>query len=125
MKKSIETATKKEYIEFMKYKINTDPEWSVKALVTVYHRQNRLEKETCIAVGHDKAGFNKVDCGLLNKITKKFLVTRKLSAYELRVVQDRMPKYAGQLYKIAKEKMSKQKQLHPRIKPGIRDEVRG
>jgi len=126
--------TKKEYVKFLKQKLSENREWALKGLLVLYDAQNEIEKETGHAAGHDRIGFNRIDSPVLNALAKKYLENNKLSLFELSHLTQRIPKYATQLYVVAKKKAVLEAERNSmqqqdlivrtgRIKPGIREEV--
>ena len=96
--------TKKAAIAEMKMNLRTKPEWALKGLKTIYESQTESEKSIGATVEHNGVGFTGVDSILLSSFAEQVLSGRVLSQRQMVVLLKCMPKYAGQLYKIAKAK---------------------
>lgn len=86
-------------IKDWKRRIGSDNRWAFRAALAIYNRQTESEK----AKGRNEVvngmGFSRVDCQIITQIVISSW-HRRLSPRELGVLKGRMPKYAGQLYRM-------------------------
>lgn len=85
-------------------KLMADDEWLRRGIVAIYNYQTQLEQTTEQTRDDNGVGFNGVDAELLTSFAKQILKGSLLSPKQLGIARKKMPKYAGQLWKIAHAK---------------------
>lgn len=90
--------------EFIKGMLLSNPNWLMRGIVAIFEKQTWDEQQTETTKEHNGVGFNGVDAELLSSFAKQIKAGRTLSTKQLHFAQKKMPKYAGQLLQIAKEK---------------------
>ena len=90
--------------EFIKEKLITDQRWLMRGIVAIFEKQTWDEQQTEQTTEHNGVGFNGIDAELMSSFAKQIQRGRVLSTKQLAFAQKKMPKYAGQLLHIAKEK---------------------
>jgi len=90
--------TEKEVIDFLKFKVETDNKWALRALMTVYGNQTSTEQSYKETIDLNGIGFNSFDAKILTSIAKQFKSGKRLSKKQLNVVKRAMPKYWQQVY---------------------------
>lgn len=93
-------------VEEIKTKVATNPAWAEHALVALFNRQTADEQQAEATVEKNHVGFNATDAEFLSSLAKQVIASRypagrKLSEKQLTYAFKRLPKYAGQLAKIA------------------------
>ena len=84
---------------FIQHKINTDLNWTLKGLTTVFANQTIEEQRVEVTRNHNRRGFTPADAKILCNIAKK--VGRfNLSEKQIFVVRKRLPKYWKQIYNV-------------------------
>lgn len=99
-------ATKKDKalaLEF-KGKLLTDDRWLYRAIIAIYERQTDHEKADLTTKEDNGIGFNGVDAFLMSKYAEDLSKFGKLTPNQRKWARKKMPKYALQLVKIAKER---------------------
>jgi hypothetical protein len=91
-------------IDEIRERVGSDPRWASRALVVLYARQTASEQESHTTHVKNGCGFNGVDAGILSSFAEQVLRGRRLSLKQLRIAYKKLPKYAGQLLKIAEDK---------------------
>ena len=86
----------------IKAKILTDERWLYRAILAIYDRQTDREKNAGDTIEDNGIGFNGVDGRRMSQIAKRLKDTGSLRPYERDIARNRMPKYSGQLVKIAR-----------------------
>lgn len=89
---------------FIKEKLLTDNRWLYRGILAIYEKQTYEEKNAGNTIIDNGIGFNGADAFILSSFAKQLNQGRILSVKQLAIARKRMPKYAGQLLKIAKEK---------------------
>jgi hypothetical protein len=90
--------------EFIKTKLLTDQRWLMRGIVAIFEKQTYDEQQTEQTKEHNGVGFTGVDAELMSSFAKQIKAGRTLTTKQLAFAQKKMPKYAGQLLQIAKEK---------------------
>lgn len=90
--------------EFIKEKLLTDQRWLMRGIVAIFEKQTWDEQQAEQTTEHNGVGFNGIDAELMSSFAKQIQKGRTLSTKQLAFAQKKMPKYAGQLLHIAKEK---------------------
>ena len=90
--------------EFIKEKLKTDDRWLCRGILAIFSKQTYEEQNAEATIKDNGIGFNGVDAYILSSFAKQLQKGYKLSPKQLAIATKRMPKYAGQLLKIAKEK---------------------
>lgn len=88
----------------IKAKVSTDPRWVTRAIVAIYNYQTSHEQVAERTEEHNGVGFNGADAEILSSFAKQILTGRTLSQKQLTIAFKKMPKYAGQLERIAAQK---------------------
>ncbi len=96
-----EPAVKKWTKDEIKQKLTTDTRWVIRGLLAIYDRQTADEKAVGATVEDNGVGFNGADAEILSSIAMNYKTRNFISPRQLEIVQKKMPKYAGQLAKIA------------------------
>ena len=85
--------------------LRTNPQWAIRGLMRVYKEQTASEKEAEATRENNGVGFTGTDAEILTSFAKQ--VERDngryplpLSPKQLAILFKRMPKYAGQLYRL-------------------------
>ena len=92
--------------DFIRGKLEDNVKWATKGLVTIYKFQTESEK-ACGATHEDNGvGFSGVDSEILSSFAEQVNKKRNLSIKQIAILHRLMPKYAGQLVKIAKREQS-------------------
>ena len=112
-KEQILEATVKDAVQMIRANLAENNWWAVRGLLAIYAKQTADEK-AAETVSHDNGvGFTGTDGQILSSFAKqvnRWLATAPerrqydfpLSAKQTAIVQRKMPKYAGQLLRIAK-----------------------
>ena len=94
-------------------KIATDNRWLVRAILALYERQTEDEQRAESTDHRNDKGFNAADAPIMSSFAKQILDWRRsddrtyaspLSPRQLAVARRKLPKYAGQLARIAAER---------------------
>jgi len=96
-------ADKELALEF-KQKLLTDNRWLYRAIVAIYERQTDHEKAELTTKEDNGIGFNGVDAFLMSKYAEDLAKFGRLTPNQLKWARKKMPKYALQLVKIARER---------------------
>lgn len=96
--------TKKEAVRVFREKLGTDDKWAVRGLVAVYNRQTSYEQRAGTVQEDNGVGFTGADAEFLTSLARQ-TCDRGLSEKQMACLKRRMPKYAGQLLKIAKKEV--------------------
>lgn len=91
---------KKQTIEYWKSRIKTNPGWALKAAIRIYQSQTQEEQSSHVTLSSNGVGFNSFDSPLISPIVDRYLRTKQIERKSIYHLQRRMPKYAGQLYKL-------------------------
>ena len=90
--------------EEIKSKVSTDARWATRAIVVLFERQTESEKMAEMTSERNYVGFNGCDAEILSSFAKQVLNGKTLSVKQLAIAFKKLPKYSGQLLKIAEEK---------------------
>jgi hypothetical protein len=93
---------KEEIIQEWKRKIATDKRWAIRALIVIYENQTADEKDIGVTKHNNGVGFNGTDAELLTSFAQQVNAGRNLSQRQTDYLFKKMPKYAGQLYRLTK-----------------------
>jgi hypothetical protein len=103
--------TKAETIADWKEKLETNPAWALRALVVVYNEQTPTEQDYEVTAYTNGVGFTGIDAEILTSFAKQYLNkverfgrTATLSPRQMELLHKKMPKYAGQLYRLTQGK---------------------
>lgn len=94
---------KKRAAEF-KVKLTERNDWLARAIVVIHSHQTSDEQYLRETVYHNQVGFNAIDAEIMSSFADQINAGRYLSPKQLAVARRIMPKYAGQLVKIAEAK---------------------
>jgi hypothetical protein len=89
----------------------SNPAWAHRALVVLHDQQTRDEQETRTTETHNGVGFTGIDAEILSSFAEQVKRGRTLSPKQLAIAHRRLPKYAGQLWRLA------QQRVHPAPAP--------
>lgn len=95
------TMTKKAAIAEFKAKLSSDEKWALKGMLTINEYQTMQEKVVGATVEDNGVGFSGTDSVILMSFSQQVNAGRSLSPRQMAVVFKCMPKYDGQLHKIA------------------------
>ena len=84
-------------------KLGTNVRWAIRGAKTLYSRQTRVEQQFGITVVSNQKGFSGYDAAILTDFVQLVERGHSLSPKQVAVLLRRMPKYAGQLWKVAYE----------------------
>jgi hypothetical protein len=90
--------------EFIKTMLLSNSNWLYRGIVAIFNKQTAEEKAAETTKDDNGVGFNGVDAYMLSSFAKQIIQGRTLSPKQLAIARKKMPKYAGQLIQIAKEK---------------------
>lgn len=96
---------KRVQIDDVREKIQTDPRWTIRALMRLHELQTPTERETHIATYHNNVGFGRIDSEPLSHIAEKVESGESLTPAQIKFLQKRLPKYAAQLVRVGKSKV--------------------
>jgi hypothetical protein len=96
--------TKKDYINALKTKLSTNPEWAIHGLMVVYDYQETEEKKSSDVRFNNGVGFTPVDAAFLSSLAKQYISKGFLSEKQQVYLMKKMPKYAGQIFNYCLEK---------------------
>lgn len=91
--------------EDFKIRLMNDQNWIERALLVLFDRQTREEQAKEHAIVHNGIGFTGPDSHMLTYYAKWLRSGKHLSGKHLESARKRIVKYAGQLARIANEKM--------------------
>ena len=98
----IKAAKPKEAKELVKTMLLINNEWLIRGLMAIYARQTPDEQTAEDTKYHNECGFNSADSMILTSFAKQWKSRNWLSDAQMAILKKKMPKYAGQLAKIAK-----------------------
>lgn len=87
--------------EYIKNQLLTDRRWLLRGIVAIYSKQTSEEQNAETTIEDNGIGFNGVDAYILSSFAKQIKNGHTLSPKQLSIALKKMPKYAGQLVKIA------------------------
>lgn len=90
--------------EFVKTMLLSDSNWLYRGILAIFNKQTYDEQQSETTKEDNGVGFNGVDAYMLSSFAKQIAAGRTLSPKQLAIARKKMPKYAGQLIQIAKEK---------------------
>ena len=99
MKKITQKAKK----EFVKHKLHTNPVWAKTALLRIFELQTDDEKYYETTRDANGVGFTGADGEILSSFAKHLEKTGYLSAKQMAITFNKMPKYWKQIIGIAKQ----------------------
>lgn len=85
-------------------KLITDTRWLERGILAIYNKQTYEEQASESTLKNNGVGFNGVDAYILSSFAKQLLAGNHLSKKQRILAAKKMPKYAGQLLQIVKEK---------------------
>lgn len=89
--------TKGQLVSILKQQLSTRPEQAVKGLMRIYANQTleeQIEEDTKV---HNGKGFCSADAKILSSFAKQYKSKGFLTAAQMSIVYNRIPKYARQL----------------------------
>lgn len=93
--------TKKATAAFIKTRLATDPAWAIRGLVKIYQQQTPDEQVEGVARYENGAGFSGTDAAFLGSLATQYLQRGSLSPRQMGFVHRLLPRYAGQLMRLA------------------------
>lgn len=87
--------------EVIKAKLETNDEWLIRGLLSIYSKQTEDEQHSDVTKEENGIGFNAFDATICSDMAKQYMRTKFLSKRQIEIVRKCMKKYAGQLTKIA------------------------
>lgn len=98
------TKADKQLAEQYREKLLTDDRWLYRAIIAIYERQTDHEKSELTTKEDNGIGFNGVDAFLMSKYAEDLGKWGRLTPNQRKWARRKMPKYALQLVKIARER---------------------
>ena len=96
-----ELKTKNEKVAFIRERLASDPRWAVRGLIRIYEFQTSSEKAVGTTTDHNEVGFSGVDGEILSSFAEQVQKGRQMSIKQMALIFKKMPKYSGQLVRIA------------------------
>lgn len=90
--------------EYIKEKLQKDDYWLYRGILAIHNRQTIDEQTAQITKHQNGMGFNSADAEILSSFAEQLKTRRFLSEKQKYIARIKMPKYAGQLEKIANGK---------------------
>lgn len=91
--------------EAIKEQMKVSEKWVLRGLVAIYRLQTESEKAIGTTVEDNGVGFNGVDSELLSSFAEQYIERGFLTTKQIEWARKKMLKYAGQLSKIANNKI--------------------
>lgn len=92
--------TKKDTVALWKEKLATEPAWALRALIRIYEEQTPTEQDYEVTAYHNGVGFTGIDADILTSFAKQYQRKGELSPKQMDLLYKKMPRYAGQLYRL-------------------------
>lgn len=89
--------------EFIRGKMEGNAVWVIKGLIAIYKYQTMEEQHIGCTREDNGVGFSGVDSEILSSFAEQVNKKRNLTIKQLAILHRLMPKYAGQLVKIAED----------------------
>lgn len=86
-----------ELIEYVKHKLETDPNWASRAILKLYECQTAAEQSIGNTTENNGVGFNGLDGVILSSFAQQLLKGRTLTAKQLAIAHKKLPKYGKQV----------------------------
>ena len=96
-----EVNSQKEVIEMFKEKLANNKAWALRGLKVIYDNQTTDEKNTASTRHYNNIGFTGADAEFLTSLAQQYERKGDLSDKQMNVLYKKMPKYAGQLFKMS------------------------
>lgn len=97
-------------LDYIKNKLETNPDWASRAIVKLYEYQTMDEQITGQTANTNGVGFNGLDSVILSSFAQQLLKGRSLTAKQLAIAHKKLPKYSKQVMGlIPSEKMEQLK----------------
>lgn len=93
--------TKKGLKDFIKFMVDTNDRWALRALVVIYNEQSDDEKRFGVANRDNGRGFGKVDAGKMCPIAQRYIRYKRLNPYDMIKVHKVMRRYSRQLFDLS------------------------
>lgn len=93
--------TKKDVVEYYKAKLSTNEKWAVRGLERIAMRQTAYELEEKSTKENNGVGFSGPDAEILTSFYRVVRAGYMLTARQMEVLLQKMPKYANQLVTIS------------------------
>lgn len=88
-------------VDAIKEMVKTSEVAQNRALIAIYNGQTKEEKDAACTEEDNGIGFSGIDAEILTSFAKQFLLRQYLSPKQRAILAKKMPKYAGQLWRIA------------------------
>lgn len=83
----------------------TNDKWLLAGLLAIYNKQTLDEKDKQETKETNGIGFNGMDSKILSSLAEGYIKYKKLTEKQKNVVRKLLPKYSGQLLKIANKQI--------------------
>ena len=93
--------TKKDVVEYYKAKLSTNEKWALRGLERIAMRQTSYELEEKATKENNKVGFSGPDAEILTSFYRRVKAGYSLTARQMEILLQKIPKYAGQLVSIS------------------------
>lgn len=100
-------------IDYVKEKLASDPAWVSRAIVKLYECQTMDEQSSGLTKENNGVGFNGLDAVILSSFAQQLLKGRSLTAKQLAIAHNKLPKYGKQVLSFIPPE--KQEQLKVKI----------
>lgn len=97
--KTLKTIKEKE--QFIRQQLQTNDNWVMRALVSIWNKQTEDEKQVKDTKHHNGVGFNGRDAEFLSSLAERVNAGHALSFRQMAAVRKSIVKYSGQLRRIA------------------------
>lgn len=85
--------------------LQTSDAWVARAVVAIFNKQTEAEKQVSATVEHNGVGFNAIDAEILSDFARFYLQRGYMTPKQVALARKKMPKYAGQLVRIANKEI--------------------
>lgn len=92
--------------EFIREALAGSDKWLTKGLLAIYAHQTHDEQNSEATLEDNGIGFNGCDATILSSIAKQVQRSGTMSPKQTAIVRKKMLKYAGQLTRLANEKVA-------------------
>ncbi len=93
-------SNKQAIINEWKMKLGSDSTWACRGLIRIFEKQTDDEKQAGMTNRDNGVGFTGMDAEILTSFAAQYQRWGRLSDKQMVIVFKKMPKYAGQLYRI-------------------------
>lgn len=93
--------TKKDKIAHIRVQLGSSMAWASKGVIRIFENQTADEQNCEATIEHNGIGFTGADAEILSSFAKQIINGRTMSVKQRALLLKKMPKYAGQLQRIA------------------------